>query len=80
MSLCQGVYRVSGAKPRIQKLCQSFESQREQVELSEHSPHDITGVLKHFLKELPEPVVVFDLYDEFMALGKDIQRSGRPGQ
>ncbi|XP_058864114.1 GEM-interacting protein-like isoform X2 [Acipenser ruthenus] len=70
----QGVYRVSGAKPRIQKLCQSFESQREQVELSEHSPHDITGVLKHFLKELPEPVVVFDLYDEFMALGKDIQR------
>ncbi|XP_041091749.1 GEM-interacting protein-like isoform X2 [Polyodon spathula] len=70
----QGVYRVSGAKPRIQKLCQSFESQREEVELSEHSPHDITGVLKHFLKELPEPVVVFDLYDEFMALGKDIQR------
>uniref|UniRef100_W5MPQ8 GEM interacting protein n=1 Tax=Lepisosteus oculatus TaxID=7918 RepID=W5MPQ8_LEPOC len=70
----QGVYRVSGSKPRIQKLCQAFEIQRDQVDLSEHSPHDITSVLKHFFKELPEPLVIFDLYDDFITLGKNIQR------
>ncbi|XP_029913288.1 GEM-interacting protein isoform X2 [Myripristis murdjan] len=69
----QGVYRVSGSKPRIQKLCQAFETQREQVDLSDLSPHDITSVLKHFFKELPEPLITFDLYNDFIAMGKAIQ-------
>lgn len=43
---------MSGSKPRIQKLCQSFESQKEQVDLSDLSPHDITSILKHFFKEV----------------------------
>ncbi|KAG7460288.1 hypothetical protein MATL_G00219790 [Megalops atlanticus] len=70
----QGVYRVSGSKPRIQKLCQAFETQGDQVDLSDVSPHDITSILKHFFKELPEPLLTFDLYHEFIALGKVIQR------
>lgn len=36
----------------MEKLCQAFENGRSLVELSEHSPHDITGVLKNFLKEV----------------------------
>ncbi|TRY56748.1 hypothetical protein DNTS_004720 [Danionella cerebrum] len=47
----QGVYRISGSKPRILKLCQAFEIQKDQVDLSDLSPHDITSVLKHFFKE-----------------------------
>ncbi|XP_063759130.1 GEM-interacting protein isoform X2 [Eleginops maclovinus] len=69
----QGVYRVSGSKPRIQKLCQAFEVQKEQVELSDLSPHDITSILKHFFKELPDPLLTFDLYHHFIAMGKTIQ-------
>uniref|UniRef100_A0A8C0J936 GEM interacting protein n=1 Tax=Chelonoidis abingdonii TaxID=106734 RepID=A0A8C0J936_CHEAB len=72
----QGIYRISGAKARVEKLCQAFENGRELVELSEHSPHDITGVLKHFLKELSGPVLLYELYDEFIALAKDLQRPG----
>ncbi|XP_009078169.1 PREDICTED: GEM-interacting protein-like, partial [Acanthisitta chloris] len=70
----QGIYRVSGSKCRVEKLCQAFESGRGLVELSEHSPHDITGVLKHFLKELSSPVLPSNLYDRLMALAKDLQR------
>ncbi|XP_030645589.1 GEM-interacting protein [Chanos chanos] len=70
----QGVYRVSGSKPRILRLCQAFEIQKDQVELSDLSPHDITSVLKHFFKELPEPLFTFDLYTDFIGVGKDIQR------
>ncbi|XP_016131459.1 LOW QUALITY PROTEIN: GEM-interacting protein-like [Sinocyclocheilus grahami] len=70
----QGVYRISGSKPRILKLCQAFEIQKDQVDLSDLSPHDITSVLKHFFKELPEPLLTFDLYDNFINVGKEIQR------
>ncbi|XP_036945486.1 GEM-interacting protein isoform X3 [Acanthopagrus latus] len=69
----QGVYRVSGSKPRIQKICQAFEMQKEQVDLSDLSPHDITSILKHFFKELPEPLLTFDLYNSFIGVGKSIQ-------
>ncbi|XP_067416772.1 GEM-interacting protein [Emydura macquarii macquarii] len=72
----QGIYRISGAKARVEKLCQAFENGRDLVELSEHSPHDITGVLKHFLKELSGPVLLYQLYDEFIAFAKDLQRHG----
>lgn len=109
--ISEGVYRVSGSKPRIQRLCQAFETQKEQVDLSDLSPHDITSLLKHFFKEvqelspnelprlnwtdyksvklkichsqvtslfltlskLPEPLLTFDLYNCFIAVGKTIQ-------
>ncbi|XP_061605173.1 GEM-interacting protein isoform X2 [Phyllopteryx taeniolatus] len=72
----QGVYRVSGSKPRVQKLCQALEELKEHVDLSEVSPHDITSILKHFFKELPEPLLTFELYYEFIAAGRSIQHVG----
>ncbi|KAG8129716.1 hypothetical protein E2320_016436 [Naja naja] len=72
----QGIYRISGAKARTERLCQAFENGRRLVELSEHSPHDITGVLKHFLKELSSPVLPFKLYEDFMAFSRNLQKSG----
>uniref|UniRef100_A0ABM5FPQ2 GEM-interacting protein isoform X2 n=1 Tax=Pogona vitticeps TaxID=103695 RepID=A0ABM5FPQ2_9SAUR len=71
----QGIYRVSGAKVRMERLCQAFENGQRLVELSDHSPHDITGVLKHFLKELSSPVLPYALYDDFMALSRSLQKS-----
>lgn len=49
---------MSGSKPRIQKLCQTFETQKDQVDLSDHSPHDITSILKHFFKEVLLQVLI----------------------
>nr|XP_060619848.1 GEM-interacting protein isoform X2 [Anolis sagrei ordinatus] len=71
----QGIYRISGSKARVERLCQAFENGRGLVELSDHSPHDITGVLKHFLKELTSPVLPFKLYDAFITLSKSFQRT-----
>ncbi|XP_073478608.1 GEM-interacting protein isoform X2 [Aquarana catesbeiana] len=67
----QGLYRISGAKARVEKLLQAFENGRELVDLSGHSPHDITSALKHFLKELPDSVATHHLYEEFMTFSKD---------
>ncbi|KAF7657842.1 hypothetical protein LDENG_00021680 [Lucifuga dentata] len=68
----EGLYRMSGSKPRIQKWCQAFETQKDQ-DLSDLSPHDITSILKYFFKELPEPLLTFDLYADFISVGKAIQ-------
>ncbi|XP_068130565.1 GEM-interacting protein isoform X2 [Hyperolius riggenbachi] len=67
----QGLYRVSGAKARVERLLQAFENGRDLVDLSGHSPHDITSALKHFLKELPDSVASNHLYEEFMAFARD---------
>ncbi|XP_069802110.1 GEM-interacting protein isoform X2 [Dendropsophus ebraccatus] len=67
----QGLYRISGAKARVEKLMQAFENGRQLVDLSGHSPHDITSVLKHFLKELPDSVVSHHLYEKFMAFSRE---------
>ncbi|XP_051025745.1 GEM-interacting protein [Acomys russatus] len=68
----QGIYRVSGSRVRVERLCQAFENGRALVELSGNSPHDITSVLKRFLQELTEPVVPFHSYDAFISLAKTL--------
>ncbi|NWV09270.1 GMIP protein, partial [Ptilonorhynchus violaceus] len=75
----QGIYRISGSKSRLEKLCQALENGRDLVDLSELSPHDVAGVLKHFLKELPAPLLQSQLYDELMALARDLQKVPEEG-
>ncbi|KAG9491574.1 hypothetical protein GDO78_000211 [Eleutherodactylus coqui] len=64
-----GIYRVNGNLSIIQKL--RFIVDREE-KLDLNSPdwediHVITGALKMFFRELPEPVIPFCLFDEFIA-------------
>uniref|UniRef100_A0A2K5XJM0 GEM interacting protein n=1 Tax=Mandrillus leucophaeus TaxID=9568 RepID=A0A2K5XJM0_MANLE len=68
----QGIYRVSGSRVRVERLCQAFENGRALVELSGNSPHDVSSVLKRFLQELTDPVVPFHLYDAFISLAKTL--------
>ncbi|XP_057566315.1 GEM-interacting protein isoform X5 [Hippopotamus amphibius kiboko] len=68
----QGIYRVSGSRVRVERLCQAFENGRALVDLSGNSPHDVSSVLKRFLQELTDPVVPFHLYDAFISLAKTL--------
>uniref|UniRef100_A0A667YKJ7 Rho GTPase activating protein 45 n=1 Tax=Myripristis murdjan TaxID=586833 RepID=A0A667YKJ7_9TELE len=67
----KGIYRVNGVKTRVEKLCQAFENGKELVELSQCSPHDISNVLKLYLRQLPEPIMPFRLYHSLMGLAKE---------
>ncbi|XP_043554777.1 rho GTPase-activating protein 29-like isoform X1 [Chiloscyllium plagiosum] len=67
----KGIYRVNGAKSRVEKLCQAFENGKDLVELSDLYTHDISNVLKLFLRQLPEPLIPFRLYNEFVGLAKE---------
>ncbi|XP_023263162.1 rho GTPase-activating protein 29-like isoform X1 [Seriola lalandi dorsalis] len=70
----KGIYRVNGAKSRVEKLCQAFENGKDLVELSELSPHDISNVLKLYLRQLPEPLILYRYYNDVIGLSKECQR------
>ncbi|KAJ8397567.1 hypothetical protein AAFF_G00438430 [Aldrovandia affinis] len=70
----KGIYRVNGAKSRVEKLCQAFENGKDLVELSDLYPHDISNVLKLYLRQLPEPLILFRYYNDFIGLAKECQR------
>ncbi|KFQ03751.1 Minor histocompatibility protein HA-1, partial [Haliaeetus albicilla] len=72
----KGIYRVNGVKTRVEKLCQAFENGKELVELSQASPHDISNVLKLYLRQLPEPIMPFRMYNELMGLAKESLQGG----
>ncbi|XP_051666873.1 rho GTPase-activating protein 45 isoform X3 [Manacus candei] len=72
----KGIYRVNGVKTRVEKLCQAFENGKELVELSQASPHDISNVLKLYLRQLPEPLMPFRLYNQLMGLAKESLQGG----
>ncbi|XP_061099163.1 rho GTPase-activating protein 29-like isoform X2 [Conger conger] len=69
----KGIYRVNGAKSRVEKLCQAFENGKDLVELSDHFPHDISNVLKLYLRQLPEPLILFRYYNDYIGLVKESQ-------
>uniref|UniRef100_A0A8C5U6B4 Uncharacterized protein n=1 Tax=Malurus cyaneus samueli TaxID=2593467 RepID=A0A8C5U6B4_9PASS len=64
-----GLYRVSGNLATIQKLRYKVEHD-EQLDLDDgrwEDIHVVTGALKLFLRELPEPLVPFSHFDKFIA-------------
>ncbi|CAK8685604.1 unnamed protein product [Clavelina lepadiformis] len=73
-ALCtKGIYRVNGVKNRVEKLCAQFDLVAERIDLTQHTPHDISGVLKYFLRQLPEPLMQFRFYKSFLDIAKDYQ-------
>ncbi|XP_070212949.1 unconventional myosin-IXb-like [Littorina saxatilis] len=62
----EGLYRKSGAAPKSRELRGLLEVDPEAVNLDEYPVHVLTTVMKSFFRELPEPVLTFDLYDEFL--------------
>uniref|UniRef100_A0A3B4UUC7 Rho GTPase activating protein 27, like n=1 Tax=Seriola dumerili TaxID=41447 RepID=A0A3B4UUC7_SERDU len=64
-----GIYRVSGNLAVIQRLRHKADHE-EQLDLEDgqwEEIHVITGALKLFLRELPEPLFPFSCFDKFIA-------------
>uniref|UniRef100_T1JMI2 Rho-GAP domain-containing protein n=1 Tax=Strigamia maritima TaxID=126957 RepID=T1JMI2_STRMM len=61
---CEGIYRLSGVKSKVQQLRAKYDK-GDEVYLYEHEPHIVASLLKLFLRELPEPVLTDKLKDQF---------------
>jgi hypothetical protein len=57
----EGIFRVSGNLNSIMELKQRFD-RGEEIDLSQiPDPHTVSGVFKLWFRELPEPLLTYDL-------------------
>ncbi|XP_064073013.1 unconventional myosin-IXAa-like isoform X4 [Vanessa tameamea] len=64
----EGLYRKSGLSSKVRELRRLLDERPEEgVErLDAYAVHVRASVLKTFFRELPEPLLTFDLYDDFI--------------
>nr|XP_055061083.1 rho GTPase-activating protein 10 isoform X1 [Misgurnus anguillicaudatus] len=70
----QGLYRVGGVSSKVQKLlCLMIDDKSCDIDLAASEDWDIktiTSALKLYLRSLPEPLMTYELYKEFIVPAK----------
>ncbi|XP_061530948.1 beta-chimaerin isoform X1 [Phycodurus eques] len=69
----EGLYRVSGFSEHIEDVRLAFDREGEKADISASAYADINiiaGALKLYLRDLPIPVITFDLYPKFIQAAK----------
>uniref|UniRef100_A0A8C9RKI1 Myosin IXA n=1 Tax=Scleropages formosus TaxID=113540 RepID=A0A8C9RKI1_SCLFO len=60
----EGIYRKSGSTNKIKELKQGLDTGT--MNLDEYNIHVIASVFKQWLRDLPNPLMTFELYEEFL--------------
>uniref|UniRef100_A0A8C5AM21 Myosin IXA n=1 Tax=Gadus morhua TaxID=8049 RepID=A0A8C5AM21_GADMO len=64
----EGIYRKSGSTNKIRELKQGLDIDVDSMNLDDYTIHVIASVLKQWLRDLPNPLMTFELYDEFLRI------------
>ncbi|KAM3583399.1 Rac GTPase-activating protein 1 [Umbelopsis sp. WA50703] len=67
----QGIFRLSGAAAEVDELQREFNkppSYGKYLDLSKYDIHAITGVLKRYLRSLPQPVIPHPYHERYLML------------
>uniref|UniRef100_A0A8D0GYY1 Myosin IXA n=1 Tax=Sphenodon punctatus TaxID=8508 RepID=A0A8D0GYY1_SPHPU len=62
----EGIYRKSGSTNKIKELRQGLDTDIDSINLDEYNIHVIASVFKQWLRDLPNPLMTFELYEEFL--------------
>ncbi|XP_061883739.1 si:zfos-588f8.1 isoform X2 [Entelurus aequoreus] len=62
----EGIYRKSGSANRMKELHQRLENDPHLVCLEDYPIHTVTGLVKQWLRELPDPLMTFIHYNDFL--------------
>eukprot|EP00727_Mastigamoeba_balamuthi_P005900 m51a1_g193 hypothetical protein (844) ;mRNA; f:619349-622406 len=73
----EGLFRISGSAPAIAKLKGRFDAGKK-VELHKETlVHNVSGLLKLYLRDMPEPLCTYALYPEFLDTAGMADEGGR---
>lgn len=74
----EGIYRKSGVSSKIKELQRKMnEPGSAEIDYESYNVHVLTNVLKTFLRDLPEPLLTFDRYDDFLRAADLSEESDR---
>ncbi|GAM21390.1 hypothetical protein SAMD00019534_045650 [Acytostelium subglobosum LB1] len=62
-----GIFRLSGSVNTIENWKKMYDKGDKCDLMLENDPHAVAGLLKLYLRELPEPVLTYDKYEKFIA-------------
>ncbi|KAJ8669058.1 hypothetical protein QAD02_000317 [Eretmocerus hayati] len=63
----EGLYRKSGVSSKVKELkCKMDEGELERVDFEHYQVHVLAAVLKSFFRDMPEPLLTFEYYDDFL--------------
>jgi len=65
-----GVYRLSGQRSHIVTLKQQFEGGKVPDKTKKSDVHAVASLLKLYFRSLPDPLLSFDLYPQFLQTAK----------
>ncbi|XP_077359054.1 rho GTPase-activating protein 17a isoform X6 [Festucalex cinctus] len=61
----EGLFRIAAGASKLKKLKAALDCSTSQLEEFYSDPHAVAGALKSYLRELPEPLMTHQLYDEW---------------
>ncbi|XP_062840857.1 rho GTPase-activating protein 17b isoform X3 [Trichomycterus rosablanca] len=62
----EGLFRIAAGASKLKKLKAALDCSTSQLEEFYSDPHAVAGALKSYLRDLPEPLMTFQLYDEWI--------------
>ena len=62
----EGIYRKSGVSSKVRELKAKMEENPDEVNFDNYQIHVLTSVLKCFFREMPEPLLTFECYENFI--------------
>uniref|UniRef100_A0A5S6Q2M4 Rho-GAP domain-containing protein n=1 Tax=Trichuris muris TaxID=70415 RepID=A0A5S6Q2M4_TRIMR len=69
----EGLFRIPGNSLKVRRLKTAFDAGELDLSEFEFDPHAIAGALKQYLRELPEPLLCNNFYDDWLrAVGKEL--------
>lgn len=65
---CEGIFRLAGSYGIIEEIIEAYNNGNRVDFDSYDDPHTVAAVLKRFFKQLPEPVITYDVYKPLLKL------------
>ncbi|XP_051959160.1 rho GTPase-activating protein 17-like isoform X2 [Xyrauchen texanus] len=62
----EGLFRIAAGASKLKKLKAALDCSTSQLEEFYSDPHAVAGALKSYIRELPEPLMTYHLYDEWI--------------
>lgn len=66
----EGLFRINGSASKVKKLKSALNANIIDYAEYVRDPHSVAGCLKSYLRELPEPLLTFQMYPAWINAAK----------